>query len=84
MYFITNKNVIESNIFVFKKVDCSSDLLFIVGEFYVKKIGTIVRQTFNRDAELDLKFKIIRVLIMKAMKNDIYKENLTQVKLIVK
>ena len=60
-------------------MDCSGDLLFIVGEFYIKKIGTIVRQNFNRDSELDFKYKIIRVLIMKAMKNDIYKENLSQV-----
>jgi len=69
-YFINNRNIID--------MDCSGEMLFIVGEFYVKKIGTIIRQNFNRDTELDFKFKILRVLIMKAMKNDIYKENLSQ------
>ncbi len=60
-------------------VDCSGELLFIVGEFYVKKILRVIRKDYANDMELEFKFKIIRALILKAMKNDLYKNYLNQV-----
>lgn len=51
----------------------------IVGEYYVKKILAKCRANFSSDKELELKFKIVRVLILKELGSDLYKETLNQV-----
>lgn len=51
----------------------------IVGEYYIKKILSRLRTHFSSDKELDFKFKIIRVLILKELESELYKENLNQV-----
>jgi hypothetical protein len=45
----------------------------------VKKILAKLRTNFPNDKELELKFKIIRVLILKELESDLYKETLSQV-----
>ena len=51
----------------------------IVGEYYIKKIISRLRTHFPSDKELDLKFKIIRVLILKELESELFKENMNQV-----
>jgi hypothetical protein len=51
----------------------------VVGDYYVKKILARLRTNYSNDKDLELKFKIIRVLILKAMGSDLYKETLAQV-----
>lgn len=55
------------------------NLNLIVGEYYVKKILAKCRANFSSDKELELKFKIIRVLILKELGSELYKENMNQV-----
>lgn len=54
-------------------------MILVVGEYYVKKILSKVRANFSGDKELELKFKMIRVLILKELGSELYKETLNQV-----
>lgn len=51
----------------------------VVGEYYIKKILSKIRSNFASDKELELKFKMIRVLILKELGSELYKETLNQV-----
>jgi len=60
-------------------VNVDNNLNLIVGEYYVKKILAKCRANFSSDKELELKFKIIRVLILKELGSELYRETLNQV-----
>lgn len=60
-------------------MNVDNNLNLIVGEYYVKKILAKCRANFNSDKELELKFKIIRVLILKDLGSELYRETLNQV-----
>jgi hypothetical protein len=55
------------------------ELLLLEGEYYVRKILSMIRKRLNDDKDLVLKFKIIRFLILKEMNSTVYKEVLSQV-----
>ncbi len=57
----------------------NNNLNLIVGEYYVKKIISRLRANFSTDKELELKMKIIRVLILKELSSELFKETLNQV-----
>ena len=57
----------------------NNNLNLIVGEYYVKKIISRLRANFSTDKELELKMKIIRVLILKELGSELFKETLNQV-----
>ena len=65
--------------YLFYLVNVDDNLNLIVGEYYVKKILAKCRANFSTDKELELKFKIIRVLILKELGSELYKETLNQV-----
>ena len=55
-----------------------STLLLAIGETYVKLISNKISTEFprNSECELDLKFKMIKVVILKKTKNDLYQQAL--------
>jgi hypothetical protein len=53
--------------------------LLLEGEYYVRKILSMIRKRLNDDKDLVLKFKIIRFLILKELNSTVYKEVLSQV-----
>ena len=70
------KKIINLNFYL---ANVDTNLNLIVGEYYVKKILAKCRANFSSDKELELKFKIVRVLILKELGSDLYKETLNQV-----
>lgn len=56
-----------------------NNLNLIIGDYYVKKIISRLRANFSNDKELELKIKIIRVLILKELGSELFKETLNQV-----
>jgi len=55
-----------------------STLLLAIGETYVKLISNKISTEFprNSECELDLKFKMIKVVILKKTKHDLYQQAL--------
>ena len=56
-------------------------LLLAIGETYVKLISNKIATEFprNSEIELDLKFKMIKVVILKKTKSDLYQQALNNV-----
>ena len=56
-------------------------LLLAIGETYVKLISNKIATEFprNSESELDLKFKMIKVVILKKTKSDLYQQALNNV-----
>ena len=56
-------------------------LLLAIGETYVKLINNKIATEFprNSESELDLKFKMIKVVILKKTKSDLYQQALNNV-----
>ena len=52
------------------------NLLLAIGETYVKLINNKIATEFprNSESELDLKFKMIKVVILKKTKSDLYQQ----------
>lgn len=75
LYFNEMENPLFSN-------NDDSKLLYAIGETYVKLISNKIACEFpkNSENELDLKFKMIRVIILKKTKSDFYPQALNSVK----
>ena len=58
-----------------------TSLLLAIGETYVKLISNKIATEFprNSELELDLKFKMIKVVILKKTKNDLYQQSLNNI-----
>ena len=58
-----------------------NDLLLAIGETYVKLINNKISTEFprNSESELDLKFKMIKVIILKNTNSDLYQQALNNV-----
>ena len=56
------------------------DLILAIGETYVKLIANRIGSTFrDSETELELKFKMIKVIILKRTNSDIYEKALENV-----
>jgi hypothetical protein len=64
---------------LFEWEDVDHNLNLVVGEYYVRKVISRIRANFTNDKELELKFKMIRVLILKELGSELYKETLNSV-----
>jgi hypothetical protein len=79
-YFLGEKSELfesKNNLILVTNVD--NNLNLIIGDYYVKKIISRLRANFSNDKELELKIKIIRVLILKELGSELFKETLNQV-----
>ena len=63
------------------KENADEELLLAIGETYVKLINNKIATEFprNSESELDLKFKMIKVVILKQNKSDLYQQALNNV-----
>ena len=63
------------------KLNDDDALLLAIGETYVKLINNKIATEFprNSESELDLKFKMIKVVILKKTKSDLYQQALNNV-----
>ena len=63
------------------KENADEELLLAIGETYVKLINNKIATEFprNSESELDLKFKMIKVVILKKNKSDLYQQALNNV-----
>ena len=86
--YIYGKNVaketLESNNKIVKAIICEDfndqDLILAIGETYVKLISNRIGSTFrDTEVELELKYKMIKVIILKRTNSDIYEKALENV-----
>jgi len=79
-YFTEDKNILFVSKFVQVIIDDpNQELNFIVGDTYVKKILHKLRHSTQKDLELELKFKIIKALILKELHSELFTEALSKV-----